>query len=664
MTASPGDGEHAAPEGYYPDPSIPGYVRYWNGLSWVPGTSRPATPADETGPVFLDDTSMTEALSDSGPRSAPRPVPTPAPTPAPTPSVPAPSPAPAPAAAWQADPLHQSGFGGPHDRRVSWGSRPEPEPDPGHAPARPAGVSLGRGPRPEPLDRADRPDLADLADVADMADMADLTDLAGRADFADPADAVGRGPGVSFARTPAAAAAARSGAEGVGILSARSPAATTQAPAGAPAPAPGPDTAWPAAPGGGAASGLTSSWPEAAPRRTPPAPRPEPDWEPRTPPRRAPAWDPEPASGPAWQPRTTGPGTAAADAPRREPAWEPDWQAAAPVTGGPGADAPQRTPEPGRPYRPQGPGADRPEALHAEPGREARTPVSEEPETPLGSGWEPSTAAAPAGPAADRAPQGPQRARAAGPDPEFWAASASASEAAQAQAQAQAHAPDGPRTARPQPAASAPVPRQAAGAPSAPSATPAPSAASAPSTQASAAGRAATVPHRPTDRSVFEDMAERAVRPSGLLRRFVARSLDTVVYYVVAAAAAWPLVPAATDHLRAKVDAARGTGRVTTVWLFDTTMAGYLGVVVGAVLLFGVFYEALPTARWGRTPGKWLLRVRVLAGSGLRPPRFGAALRRWLVYWLLGPFAAFWCLVDRPRRRGWHDRAAGTYVAR
>ncbi|MBP0460694.1 DUF2510 domain-containing protein, partial [Streptomyces montanisoli] len=30
--------------GYYPDPSIPGYVRYWNGAAWVPGTSRPAPP--------------------------------------------------------------------------------------------------------------------------------------------------------------------------------------------------------------------------------------------------------------------------------------------------------------------------------------------------------------------------------------------------------------------------------------------------------------------------------------------------------------------------------------------------------------------------------------------------------------------------------------------
>jgi hypothetical protein len=35
------------PAGYYADPSIPGYIRYWDGNAWVPGTSRPAP--DETG---------------------------------------------------------------------------------------------------------------------------------------------------------------------------------------------------------------------------------------------------------------------------------------------------------------------------------------------------------------------------------------------------------------------------------------------------------------------------------------------------------------------------------------------------------------------------------------------------------------------------------------
>src|SRR4051812_26219294 len=27
--------------GYYPDPSVPGYMRYWDGSQWVAGTSKP-----------------------------------------------------------------------------------------------------------------------------------------------------------------------------------------------------------------------------------------------------------------------------------------------------------------------------------------------------------------------------------------------------------------------------------------------------------------------------------------------------------------------------------------------------------------------------------------------------------------------------------------------
>ncbi|OIV37420.1 hypothetical protein BIV57_11120 [Mangrovactinospora gilvigrisea] len=39
-------GQAAGPgPGYYTDPSVPGYVRYWDGNAWIPGTSRPA-PAD------------------------------------------------------------------------------------------------------------------------------------------------------------------------------------------------------------------------------------------------------------------------------------------------------------------------------------------------------------------------------------------------------------------------------------------------------------------------------------------------------------------------------------------------------------------------------------------------------------------------------------------
>ncbi|MBH0246245.1 DUF2510 domain-containing protein, partial [Streptomyces cavourensis] len=50
---TPAPGDDSPREGYYPDPSIPGYVRYWNGASWVPGTSRPAPqqPAAPSSPA-------------------------------------------------------------------------------------------------------------------------------------------------------------------------------------------------------------------------------------------------------------------------------------------------------------------------------------------------------------------------------------------------------------------------------------------------------------------------------------------------------------------------------------------------------------------------------------------------------------------------------------
>ncbi|MEU7731388.1 RDD family protein [Streptomyces sp. NPDC040724] len=474
MTASPGDGEHAAREGYYPDPSIPGYIRYWNGAAWVPGTSRPA-PAQETGPVFLDETSVAEALPEPEPEPERARGPEPAAEPEP--------------AVWQADPLHQAGFGGPRDHRVSWGSPAEPEPEPGagQAAARPTGISL--------------------------------------------------------ARTAAAAAApARLPAQApMGILSARSPAAQTPAPAPAPvAPAP----AWPDAPGAGV-SGVTSSWPGAAAPSLPAAPTPAP-----------------------------------APAPSRP---------AAPADPRPEAELPA-APRPGTAQAAELPAAPRPGTAQAA-------------EPPRHEVWAP---------------------RPAGVRPK---ATGTAAPAAPAEPRSKGWEPSGSEGDRPANSASAPAGAR-------------------------------------TPREVFERMAERAVRPAGLTRRAVARALDSLVLAAVAAAVARPLLPEATAHVQAKVDAARASGRTTTVWLFDETMAGHLGLVLGAVLLFGVLYEALPTALWGRTAGKKLLGVRVLATATLRPPTFGAALRRWLVYALLGVPGSLWSLVDRPRRQAWHDKAAQTYVAR
>ncbi|MET9970604.1 DUF2510 domain-containing protein, partial [Streptomyces sp. NPDC006356] len=137
---TPAPGDDRPREGYYPDPSIPGYVRYWNGASWVPGTSRPAptdgeplapppganpdgpaaAPAasvEETGPHFFDEDPAREPASGQAQHGS----------------------RPEPASAWGADPAHQAGFGGDQDHRVSWGAQQEPDPREPRAAARPDG---------------------------------------------------------------------------------------------------------------------------------------------------------------------------------------------------------------------------------------------------------------------------------------------------------------------------------------------------------------------------------------------------------------------------------------------------------------------------------------------------------------------------------------------
>ena len=129
---TPAPGDDRPREGYYPDPSIPGYVRYWNGAAWVPGTSRPA-PADgercpparrgrgargsraaargarrrRPGPIFFDE----EPTPRRGRRRLRRPA-----------ADAQHGARPEPASAWGADASRQTGFGGEQDQRVSWGA--------------------------------------------------------------------------------------------------------------------------------------------------------------------------------------------------------------------------------------------------------------------------------------------------------------------------------------------------------------------------------------------------------------------------------------------------------------------------------------------------------------------------------------------------------------
>ncbi|WP_344055154.1 DUF2510 domain-containing protein, partial [Streptomyces thermoalcalitolerans] len=152
---TPAPGEDRPREGWYPDPSIPGYVRYWNGSAWVPGTSRPAPAAGERlGPPPGVRPAPPPAVEETGPHFFDEDPPESAPEPDPAARDGGRS---EPAPAWGAVPSRQSGFGGDQDRRVSWGADPRLS----HmAEARPAGTP-GDGPgAPGPAAPADKSTMA------------------------------------------------------------------------------------------------------------------------------------------------------------------------------------------------------------------------------------------------------------------------------------------------------------------------------------------------------------------------------------------------------------------------------------------------------------------------------------------------------------------------
>ncbi|MFE1228571.1 RDD family protein [Streptomyces sp. NPDC058745] len=162
--------------------------------------------------------------------------------------------------------------------------------------------------------------------------------------------------------------------------------------------------------------------------------------------------------------------------------------------------------------------------------------------------------------------------------------------------------------------------------------------------------------------------AQAAARPAGLGKRLAARLVDTILFGAITGAAAFPFVTKALDHIDGKIEAAKQTGTTVQVWLLDGTTSLNLGIALALFLVLGVLYEALPTAKWGRTPGKKLFGLQVRDIEAHEPPTFGGALRRWLVYGVLGLLVlgvlnVLWCLFDRPWRQCWHDKASHTFVA-
>lgn len=626
---TPAPGDDRPREGYYPDPSIPGYVRYWNGASWVPGTSRPApsdgappvppqgsapapSPVEETGPHFFDEDPQ-PPLSDAQHGTRPE-----------------------PASAWGADRAHQSGFGGDQDRRVSWGAAA------GTDPRVPSDTTTGDGTATIPPADSDRASSGNT--------------FVFKRPSAQPGGAAGAGP--TAPGTPGAG----SGAAGFGSPGATGPGghAESGAPAGASAnPAFGGPGAGTPGPGGpGSAVG-------------------------------GPAF-----SGPGGQ-SASGSGVSGGPG------------AGGPASGGPAFNTPGGQSGSGRAA--SGPAAGRPGG--------AATPGVPAPGGPVGDegtmtfrALSPRTAqqsGAQAGGTGGARSGGPGAGAQAAPGtPGFGAGMAAAERAAAAQAQAapgaQPPGPQAPASGAPQSAAAGQPASAAHGAPGAlsgpqqsnpaaaqPGQVPTASVPAQPTPMAGGAGGGQSswaqqvhqlaggsgedqpvAPWKPPVEDVFQAAARRqaSARPAGLGKRLAARLLDTVVLLGVTAAAAVPLGTKALDHVNEKIDAAKLSGETVTVWLLDGTTSTYLGIVLAVLLVFGALYEALPTAKWGRTLGKKLLGLEVRDIEGGEPPSFGAALRRWLVYSVpgllaIGVVGVVWGLFDKPWRQCWHDKAAHTFVA-
>ncbi|KOX00977.1 membrane protein [Streptomyces sp. NRRL B-1140] len=605
---TPAPGDDRPREGYYPDPSIPGYVRYWNGASWVPGTSRPA-PGDgeslapppgagaaqpgsveETGPHFFDEDPVEEPAETPSAADAQH------------------GNRPEPASAWGADRSRQSGFGGGQDRRISWGA---PQGAQGVAPQ----GARGGDPR---LPHADQRSDEEPARADGTADV-------------PPADreAQAAAGGSTFVfRRPA-------GQPGGGAAPADAPDDGTMTFRAVP-PRPGPAGAG-AKPGGDAAAADGSRGGSAGP-----------------------GFGPVGADGPGSGPAVSGFGAqGGAGGSGFGPAGSGGASAAPGAGGQAGA--------PGGGFGPAGPGSG--PAAPAFGGRTASPGTAGSPSGPaFGAQAGPTgSGSGSAGPGFGAGKAAAARASAAQAAAGSTAAQASgAAPTALSGPQAAPTVPPqsgGPASAQPA-ASAAPLSPGPGGGQS--------SWAQQVHRLAGSGGgdEQPVAPWKPPVEDVFQAAARRQAeaRPAGLGKRLVARLLDTVVLAALTATAAVPLGTKAIDHIEEKIDAARLSGETVTVWLLDGTTSVYLGIILAVLLLAGVLCEVLPTAKWGRTLGKKLMGLDVRDIEGHESPEFGAALRRWLVYsvpglLVVGIVGMAWCLFDRPWRQCWHDKAAHTFVA-
>jgi uncharacterized RDD family membrane protein YckC len=103
----------------------------------------------------------------------------------------------------------------------------------------------------------------------------------------------------------------------------------------------------------------------------------------------------------------------------------------------------------------------------------------------------------------------------------------------------------------------------------------------------------------------------------------------------------------------------------------DSLEGGLPWPVALGLFSFGAIYTIVPTALWGQTPGKIAIGTQVVVEEDGSVPGWRRAAVRWAVPGFAGrlPYVGLWVslavmatLIADRRRRGLHDRMAGTIV--
>lgn len=96
----------------------------------------------------------------------------------------------------------------------------------------------------------------------------------------------------------------------------------------------------------------------------------------------------------------------------------------------------------------------------------------------------------------------------------------------------------------------------------------------------------------------------------------------------------------------------------------STETTGTIGMSIGILLVMAYVAVALILFFRGTTPGKYLLRMRVIKQDGSSAGFLTMLCREWIgkpISGMIFSLGYIWILIDRDNQ-GWHDKLLGTHV--